>query len=455
VSGIKASFSPATLTTGGTSTMTITISAGVASGAVPVTVTAKGGGVTASTRVTLNVTSIQPGSGAIGINFIGAGTSVPAATLAGVVPRANWNNVSGMKRTTPVALVDETGTASGAKVVWSAFRTWQTSITSTDGNSLLMRGYLDTTSSSTTTVTVSSLPVRAYDVYVYVDGDNASATRSATYALTPVGGPTQSVAVTDAKVDFGGTFIDGRNRAGNYVKFSITGSGFTLKATPSTSSNSTRRAPVNAIQIVPAEPAPPAGTISVDFVGTSTKALGAGDTAGVVAVGGWNSAAGSARSSALALIDDSGAASGASATWSSANTWTLPIAIDTPDKVMMAGYLDTPNGTHSTVTIAGLAEATYEVYVYIDGDNRSYTRSADYALTVPSGAKTTIRVVDQASTNFSGRFRQASGTAGNYIVFTMTGTGFTLTATPVSGTNATLRAPINALQIVPRPLGAP
>jgi hypothetical protein len=52
--------------------------------------------------------------------------------------------------------------------------------------------------------------------------------------------------------------------------------------------------------------------------------------------------------------------------------------------------------------------------------------------------------------NFSGTFTQASGTPGNYVKFTIDGDGFTLVATPRTGTNATLRAPVNAIQIVPR-----
>jgi hypothetical protein len=52
--------------------------------------------------------------------------------------------------------------------------------------------------------------------------------------------------------------------------------------------------------------------------------------------------------------------------------------------------------------------------------------------------------------NFSGTFTQASGTPGNCVKFTIDGDGFTLVATPRTGTNATLRAPVNAIQIVPR-----
>jgi len=101
------------------------------------------------------------------------------------------------------------------------------------------------------------------------------------------------------------------------------------------------------------------------------------------------------------------------------------------------------------VSVTGLRSAVYDVYVYVDGDNREYTRTANYRL-ITSGSDTTIVATDPANTNFSGTFVQASGGAGNYVKFTITGEGFTLTATPMTGTNATLRAPVNAIQIVPR-----
>ena len=51
--------------------------------------------------------------------------------------------------------------------------------------------------------------------------------------------------------NFNATFIQANNSAGNYVRFTITAGGFTLTATPGPSSAGSKRAPVNAIQIVP------------------------------------------------------------------------------------------------------------------------------------------------------------------------------------------------------------
>jgi len=66
-----------------------------------------------------------------------------------------------------------------------------------------------------------------------------------------------------------------------------------------------------------------------------------------------------------------------------------------------------------------------------------------------AGITATTRVTDPANTNFSGTFTEALNSTGNYVKFSITGTGFTLTAKPLTGTNPTLRGPINGIQIVP------
>ena len=83
------------------------------------------------------------------------------------------------------ALVDETGSATGAKVTWNTNGIWLLPITDTPGTARMMRGYLDTVG-GTTTVTVSGLPANAagYDVYVYADGDNDAATRTGAYQIS-------------------------------------------------------------------------------------------------------------------------------------------------------------------------------------------------------------------------------------------------------------------------------
>ena len=102
-----------------------------------------------------------------------------------------------------------------------------------------------------TTVTVAGLPAGAYDVYVYADGDNGSATRTGGYRISGAGITTTTINLTDAgNTNFNATFTQANNSTGNFVKFSINASGFTLTATPGTSSSGATRAPVNGIQIV-------------------------------------------------------------------------------------------------------------------------------------------------------------------------------------------------------------
>jgi hypothetical protein len=194
--------------------------------------------------------------------------------------------------------------------------------------------------------------------------------------------------------------------------------------------------------------------ISVDFTGSSTSSMGASEVAGVVPKPNWNIAPGAVRSNPLPLVDETGAATAATIAWSSNNGWALPITDSAGNVRMMKGYLDTSSSSTTTITVAGLSSASYDVYVYADGDNRTYTRNGGYVLNAPSGSSTTIQLTDFASTNFSGVFTQATNSKGNYVKFSFTGTGFTLTATPVPGTT-TLRAPVNGIQIVPKTASSP
>jgi hypothetical protein len=189
----------------------------------------------------------------ISIDFVGQGTAMGSAEVAGVVAKPNWNNANGLTNTTGQTLVDESGTATGATVIWNTNGIWNLSVTDTAGNARMMRGYLDTVG-GITTVTVSGLPANSagYDVYVYADGDNGMAARTGAYQIGGTGITTTSVNLTDAaNTDFSGTFTQANNSNGNYVKFTITTAGFTITATPGAAVDGFPRAPVNGIQIVP------------------------------------------------------------------------------------------------------------------------------------------------------------------------------------------------------------
>ena len=102
------------------------------------------------------------------------------------------------------------------------------------------------------------------------------------------------------------------------------------------------------------------------------------------------------------------------------------------------------------MTVTGLPAGAYDVYVYADGDNGGASRAADYQISGPGIATTAVNLTDAGNTNFNGTFMQANNSAGNYVTFTITAGGFTLTATPGQSSAGSKRAPVNAIQIVPR-----
>ena len=188
----------------------------------------------------------------ISVNFSGSGTVMGSTESAGVVAETNWNNATASSGS--LSLNDSFGNASGATATWSANGVYNTGVSDTAGNNRMMRNYLDTGNTTTTTVTVSGLPPNTggWNVYVFCDGSNAE-TRKGTYTISGTGITTTSIIGIDtANTDFSGTFIQANNSAGNYVLFSIPSvSGFTVSATPIANGATYPRAPVNGIQIIP------------------------------------------------------------------------------------------------------------------------------------------------------------------------------------------------------------
>ncbi len=393
---------------------------------------------------------VSTDAGAIGIDFVGNSTTrMTSAESAGVVPKPNWNSAIGAVSATALALVDEAGTLTSAAVTWSANNGWVTPIADSAGNARMMKGYLDTSSTSTTTVTVTGLPQRPYDVYVYVDGDNRVYERSAAYMISGAGIATTSVNVIDAaNANFANVFTRGDNSKGNYVKFTVIATGFTLSARPVAPTSGTRRAPVNGIQIVPSASAPVPSGIGITFAGASTVTMAATESAGVVPRKNWNNAAGAARSTPLPLVSDAGAATTASVTWTANSGGMTPIVDQPGNARLMKGYVDTSGTSVTTVTVVALPQAAYDIYVYVDGDNGDITRTSTYRITGPGITAAPVNLTDQANTDFAGTFVEAAGTSGNYVKFRINSNGFTLTATPGTSTNGIVRAPVNAIQII-------
>jgi beta-glucanase (GH16 family) len=262
-SNTTASFSPPSVTGSGTTTLTVSTTGTTPTGGFTVTVTGTSGALSHGASAGLTVTAPSGGGpSVISINFVGTETSMGAAESAGVVPAANWNNAAGSSRSTPLALVNQTGAATGASVTWSAAATRSLGIADTAGNARMMRGLLSTNGASVTTVSVSGLTAAWYDVYVYADGDNGSDARTAAYSISGPGISTASVSVTDAaNATFNGSFTRAQNSTGNYARFTVFGGSFTISA--EATGSGVKRAPLNGLQVAPASP---------DFVLSATPA---------------------------------------------------------------------------------------------------------------------------------------------------------------------------------------
>jgi len=189
----------------------------------------------------------------IAINFAAFWSPMDSSESAGVIATANWNNAQAAVGS-GLWLNDAAGKPTGATVSWSAYNVFSTGIADAAGNYRMMKYYLDTSSISTTTVTVNGLiaNTNGWDLYVYADG-NSDETRAGRYTVSGPGITTTSLTSIDlVNVDFSGSFIQATNSAGNYVRFSLPNvSGFTLTATPVTNGAAYPRAPVNGLQIIP------------------------------------------------------------------------------------------------------------------------------------------------------------------------------------------------------------
>ena len=203
--------------------------------------------------------------------------------------------------------------------------------------------------------------------------------------------------------------------------------------------------------------------ISVRFVGGRTGgvpgivAMDPNDVAGVKQARNWNSASGNQGSLSSLLFADGSTATSASVGWSASDTWTVGFTdtATSSDSRMMSGYLD-PRATALpatpatiNVTLPNSMSGAYDVYVYCYSNIETRTRTFRYAI------GTTPRTWTQqgpSSTTFPGYNQAPEGGTGNYSYVrfqNVTGSTFTLTATPVAATGgASYRAPVNGIQIV-------
>jgi len=208
----------------------------------------------------------------ISIDFVGGkvsgGTVTPAPMAAtekaGVKAATHWNEASGASSTAALTpLVQSDGTSlTGSGVTWSSPGdpnnlsnnpgVFSVGFTDAAGDTRMMNGYLDPSSTSTpaATVTVSGL-TGTYDVYVYFMASlQSGVTRTHKVAIG-------SNSVTVSQTGPTGTTFPGFTQVtatggtGNYYVFKqVTGATFTLTSTAATASDSIMRAPLNGLQIV-------------------------------------------------------------------------------------------------------------------------------------------------------------------------------------------------------------
>ena len=199
----------------------------------------------------------------------------------------------------------------------------------------------------------------------------------------------------------------------------------------------------------------------------ATASLNPTDIAGVFPQANWNNLELNTGSSTT-LVKADGTASTASVSWTSNNTWRSTTGNNAfpagPDRVLMAGYLDTLDTTAgaASVTIsnidASLQAPTYDVYVYLLGDSGEAFRGGGY--TINNGTTSVLKYgstmggptmhVEDPGTDIDNTID------GTYLRFRrLTGSSFTLTADAFlakpPGRNDGFRAPINAVQIHARP----
>lgn len=201
--------------------------------------------------------------------------------------------------------------------------------------------------------------------------------------------------------------------------------------------------------------------ISFNFTGTSanngtSSPMAASEVAGVFAVANWNNSTNQSSGSLSNLLGSDGVATTASITWNAPTNGTTATGNTAGDLRMMKGYLDATNGTVVTVTItnipASISGGNYDVLVYFDGANGS----ADHVDKLTIGTNSYFGM-DYTSYQQAGSYIQCKATSdtgittpsGNFVLFTnVTGTGFTLIATPGYASDGNSNAPVNGIQII-------
>jgi len=478
-SGASPSFTPASLASGN-STLSIPTQSSTPTGSYTLTINGTSGTLSHNVNATLNVTS-SSSTNVISIDFVGLGTPMGSNEVAGVVPKANWNNETGNKNPTPQGLLDETGAATTAAVTWSSDDSWDEPITDSPGNVRMMKGYLDNGQQNTSTVTVTNLPPdpNGYAIYVYADGA-AGGSNTGIYQITGTGIPTTSASLT-YNANFAGTFTQATtsNPIGNYVILTIpSASGFTLSAIPSTASSGYQRAPVNGIQIVPLGPPNPDFTIGLS---PSSQTVVAGNsttyTVSTTALNGFSGtvslAAGALPSGATSSFSPASIAAGSTSTLTVTTTTGEAASSGSFNVTGTSGTLNhsasatlnvtapdfSISATPSTTQVAPGGSATYTVTI---GALNGFTGTVNLAVSsgLPTGASAGFApasIVTSGSSTLT--ITTTAGTPTGSVTLTIMGTGPTTThstTVTLNVTNAGLATNVISIDFVGlgTPMGA-
>ena len=203
----------------------------------------------------------------IGMNF----TDLETTPLMGPTEEAgapgfeqiNWNS-DGREVGSLDNLIDASGQATTVSVSWTANSTYRNNnVPDESGNNRMMRGYLDTSDTSTTQVTVTGIPYGNYTLVIYMDGGNYSARRNGKYTVvnpadgSVIAGPYYNQ--DPPNTTFDGTFIqtplssvdDETTPAGNFMIIDdLTVDTFRLEVAGVSASDTDPRGPLSAFQIL-------------------------------------------------------------------------------------------------------------------------------------------------------------------------------------------------------------
>jgi hypothetical protein len=242
-------------------------------------------GTALSTVVDANITGI-------GLNFGAsqAGGTVTATDIAGVpgVAQANWNNLNGQSGTNVVLVGNAGGTAEAVTttVDWNSNNLWSSTGAGEENNLLtgpdlaLTTGYLDTDADTTSTVTITGIPGSltdsqyGYDVYVYALG-GVPGRGGAYQVVNPDGGAVIRGYITSQSPTNSTSYVmvpptdPPAWPAGNYVVFrGLTAPDIRVEGTTVDpwGFGSPNRAPINAVQLVPALEAGPVAPVEISSI---------------------------------------------------------------------------------------------------------------------------------------------------------------------------------------------